>query len=78
MDKVAARTKGINLETFSFLPSILWFFNYHTDLNQLLDYLAYGGLVLSGLVIILGASNWFIMASLWILYHSIVNVGQKW
>ncbi|KAL5020902.1 hypothetical protein ScPMuIL_000057 [Solemya velum] len=77
MDKVATRTKGINSDTFSFVPSILWFFDYHNDLNQLLDYCAYGGLVLSGFVIILGASNWFIMFSLWILYHSIVNVGQR-
>ena len=43
-----------------------------------LDAVAYGGLVLSGFLIVWGAGNAVIFALLWALYHSLVNVGQRW
>jgi hypothetical protein len=35
-------------------------------------------MVLSVLVFIKGAGNALILFTLWILYHSLVNVGQSW
>ena len=41
-----------------------------------LDATALAGILLSTLVLVLGRSNMLINAALWMLYHSIVNVGQ--
>ena len=41
-----------------------------------LDATALAGILLSTLVLVLGRSNMLISAALWMLYHSIVNVGQ--
>ena len=41
-----------------------------------LDNISLAGLTLSGLVIKSGSANVPIMATLWVLYHSIVNVGR--
>lgn len=52
-----------------------------TDKNKIdehLDILAYTGLLFSGIVVLSGCANIIIMALLWVLYHSIVNVGQRW
>lgn len=52
-----------------------------TDKNKIdehLDILAYTGLLFSGIIVLSGCANMIIMASLWVLYHSIVNVGQRW
>ena len=35
-------------------------------------------LLLSALVFVRGAANMVIMFQLWLIYHSIVNVGQRW
>ena len=43
-----------------------------------LDAVAVAGLALSGLVVVLGAANVPVMAALWALYTSLVNVGQTW
>lgn len=75
---VLKRTNGLNFNTFSYVPSILWLFDFRNNLPMLLDGVALAGLTLSGFVIIFGAANWIIMLCLWILYHSLVNVGQQW
>ena len=36
------------------------------------------GLFLSMFVLVMGSANFFIMTLLWLLYHSIVNIGQTW
>lgn len=41
-----------------------------------LDLIAGAGLTLACVVLLLGAANVFIMLSLWILYHSLVAVGN--
>ncbi|XP_077979831.1 lipase maturation factor 1-like [Glandiceps talaboti] len=59
------------------VPTILWF----CDINEVdfyLDAIATVGLVLAVMVTICGCGNMVVMALLWILYHSIVNVGQRW
>ncbi|XP_070580075.1 lipase maturation factor 1-like [Ptychodera flava] len=59
------------------VPTLLWF----TDVNEVdffLDAIATVGLVLSLLVTVCGCSNMVVMTLLWVLYHSLVNVGQQW
>ena len=60
------------------VPTLLWFFDYDNNVNVLLDRLAYAGLALSSFVFIRGSANIILMLTLWVLYHSIVNVGQTW
>ncbi len=78
LNDIKKKTGGINWQAFNACPSIIWLFSYSTHLNQILDYLAFTGLALSLFVVIRGAANWFIMLTLWVIYHSIANVGQKW
>lgn len=47
-------------------------------LDRWLDVTATTGLVLSIAVTLLGAANVPVMLSLWVLYHTLVNVGQHW
>jgi hypothetical protein len=60
------------------LPTLFWFFNWRTDIDLLLSGAALAGMTLSGLVLVQGGANSIIMLSLWLLYHSIINVGQTW
>lgn len=60
------------------VPSVLWFFDYENHIDELLDGLAYVGLALSAAVVFLGAANIPMMLAIWAIYHSIVNVGQRW
>ena len=39
---------------------------------------ALAGLILSAIVLWTGAANMIIMAFLWVLYHSVNSVGQRW
>lgn len=39
---------------------------------------AAAGLALSVLVMVLGAANVPIIFALWVLYHTLANVGQHW
>ena len=48
------------------------------ELDALLDGIALTGILLSLVVMVRGAANMPIMALLWILYMSLVNVGQTW
>jgi len=67
----------IGMAALAYTPSILWFLDWnHMDAN--LDGIALVGLVLSGFVLITGMANMVIMVTLWVLYHSLVNVGQLW
>lgn len=67
-----------NLHTaFVNIPTLL-LFTKDDDIDWWLDALAYTGLMFSGFVLLTGAANMLIMGSLWMLYHSIVNIGQRW
>ncbi|CAN0345214.1 unnamed protein product, partial [Hapterophycus canaliculatus] len=57
------------------LPTIFWF-TPPTEEN--LFWAAAVGAAVSCLVFVRGAANLPAMALLWALYHSIVNVGQRW
>jgi len=61
------------------VPSLLWLAHPHyDDLDSLLDGLAITGGLLSLLVTLTGAANMMVMTALWILYFSLVSVGQNW
>ncbi|XP_028991442.2 lipase maturation factor 1 isoform X2 [Betta splendens] len=60
-----------------YAPSVLWFLDW-TDMDSNLDGVALLGMGLSGFVLVTGMANMVIMVTLWVLYHSLVNVGQLW
>ncbi|XP_035001971.1 lipase maturation factor 1 isoform X1 [Hippoglossus stenolepis] len=67
----------IGMAALAYTPSILWFLDWsHMDAN--LDGIALVGMALSAFVLVTGMANMVIMATLWVLYHSLVNVGQLW
>ena len=66
------------LNLFIQVPTLFWFFDWHNEIDFLLLLTSSIGLVLSLFVFINGMGNFFIMTSLWLLYHSIVNIGQTW
>ncbi|MEE6497881.1 hypothetical protein FKM82_002912 [Ascaphus truei] len=43
-----------------------------------LDNIAWVGLAISTYILLTGCANMILMATLWILYHSLVGVGQIW
>ncbi|XP_011890128.1 PREDICTED: lipase maturation factor 1 isoform X5 [Cercocebus atys] len=64
-------------EVFSYMPTILWLTDW-SDMNSTLDSLALLGLGISSFVLITGCANMLLMAALWGLYMSLVNVGHVW
>lgn len=79
LNNIKEQTGGsVTWQTFSYVPSILWVFDYRNNLPVLLDRIAQLGMVLASILIFRGSANWFIMLALWALYHSLVNVGQRW
>ena len=58
-------------------PTFFWWVPVeHLDIA--LDISAYIGLIVSLVLIVLGAGNVLLFAVLWILYHSLSNIGQRW
>lgn len=75
---VKASKGEVTQEALNFAPTLLWFVDLEQDLDWWLDAIAYAGLSLSGMVLVMGCSNMIVMFVLWVLYHSLVNVGQRW
>ncbi|XP_064376141.1 lipase maturation factor 1 isoform X3 [Dromaius novaehollandiae] len=67
----------ISLDALSYAPTIIWFLDW-SDMDSVLDYLSGFGLATSAFVLVTGCANMILMAILWILYLSLVNVGQIW
>ncbi|KAM6244499.1 lipase maturation factor 1 isoform 3-T4 [Spheniscus humboldti] len=67
----------INLDALSYAPTIIWFLDW-SDMDSILDYLSLLGLATSAFVLVTGCANMVLMAVLWVLYLSLVNVGQIW
>ena len=65
------------MKAFNTAPTLLWWVPLE-NMDFALDVIAYTGMVLSGFLIVLGAGNAIVLALLWMLYHSLVNVGQRW
>ncbi|XP_010216766.1 PREDICTED: lipase maturation factor 1-like, partial [Tinamus guttatus] len=67
----------IGLDALSFAPTIIWFLEW-SDMDGILDGISVLGLMISAFVLVTGCANMILMALLWILYLSLVNVGQIW
>ncbi|XP_063338234.1 lipase maturation factor 1 isoform X1 [Pelmatolapia mariae] len=67
----------IGMAAMAYTPSVLWFLDW-SDMDANLDGIALLGMALSGFVLVMGMANMVIMLTLWVLYHSLVNVGQLW
>ncbi|XP_077359719.1 lipase maturation factor 1 [Festucalex cinctus] len=67
----------IGMAALAYTPSILWFLDW-SNMDANLDGIALLGMTLSGFVLVMGMANMVIMVTLWMLYHSLVNVGQLW
>ncbi|XP_027512428.1 lipase maturation factor 1 isoform X1 [Corapipo altera] len=67
----------INLDALSYAPTIIWFLDW-SDMDSTLDCLALAGLAISAFVLVAGCANMVLMSILWLLYLSLVNVGQIW
>ncbi|XP_045849414.1 lipase maturation factor 1 isoform X2 [Meles meles] len=67
----------VGWDAVSYAPTVLWLLDWsHMDSN--LDTLALLGLGISSFVLLTGCANMVLMATLWVLYMSLVNVGQIW
>ncbi|XP_049989368.1 lipase maturation factor 1 [Alexandromys fortis] len=64
-------------DAWSSTPTVLWLLDW-SNMNFNLDLLALLGLGLSSFVLVSGCANMILMATLWALYMSLVNVGQIW
>ncbi|XP_033117736.1 lipase maturation factor 1-like isoform X2 [Anneissia japonica] len=77
MKRLSDHVNGNLWDGLNFGPTLLWFTEWK-NVDYWLDSIAYAGLMLSGFIILTGCANMIMMAGLWILYHSLVNVGQRW
>ncbi|GFN93000.1 lipase maturation factor [Plakobranchus ocellatus] len=59
-------------------PTVFWFVNFEKDLDFWLDVVAWLGLAIAAFLMLSGAGNWPLLTLEWILYHSLVNIGQTW
>nr|XP_033771002.1 lipase maturation factor 1 [Geotrypetes seraphini] len=67
----------VNLASLSYAPTLIWFMDW-SSMDTNLDCLSLLGLAVSAFVLLTGSANMIIMTVLWIVYHSIVSVGQIW
>ena len=67
----------VSWRTFLHFPTLL-LYGDKDKIDWHLGLLADAGLALSGFVLLCGCANMIIMIILWVLYHSIVNIGQRW
>lgn len=67
----------VGWDAWSYAPTAFWLLDWsHMDTG--LDAFAVLGLGISFFVLIAGCANMVLMAALWALYLSLVNVGQVW
>ncbi|CAH1784987.1 unnamed protein product, partial [Owenia fusiformis] len=78
LNRIKEHTGGLNIDTFTIAPTIAFFFDYEKYLDLILDGLAVSGLVMSSVLIWRGSANIILMLMMWIVYHSICNIGQRW
>lgn len=77
MERIKDMYKGFHTETLLRVPTIMWLHEY-IDADTLLDCIASVGTILALGITVTGAANAVSLFLLWILYHSLVNVGQLW
>ncbi|XP_048189018.1 lipase maturation factor 1 [Perognathus longimembris pacificus] len=64
-------------DAWSYAPTIFWLLDW-SNMNFNLDLFALLGLGISAFILVTGCANMILMAVLWVLYLSLVNVGQVW
>ncbi|XP_012866733.1 PREDICTED: lipase maturation factor 1 [Dipodomys ordii] len=64
-------------DAWSYAPTLFWLLDW-ADMNFNLDLFALLGLGISAFILVTGCANMILMAVLWVLYLSLVNVGQVW
>ncbi|XP_069875910.1 lipase maturation factor 1-like isoform X1 [Dipodomys merriami] len=64
-------------DAWSYAPTLFWLLDW-SDMNFNLDLFALLGLGISAFILVTGCANMILMAVLWVLYLSLVNVGQVW
>lgn len=67
----------IGWDAVSYAPTVLWLLDW-SRMDSNLDALALLGAGISSFVLLTGCANMVLMAVLWVLYTSLVNVGQIW
>uniref|UniRef100_A0A6M2CP15 Lipase maturation factor n=1 Tax=Rhipicephalus microplus TaxID=6941 RepID=A0A6M2CP15_RHIMP len=77
MERIKVIYKGLHSETLLRVPTIMWLYEY-VDIDTLLDCIASVGTVLAIGITVTGAANAVSLVLLWVLYHSLVNIGQLW
>ncbi|XP_063170819.1 lipase maturation factor 1-like [Candoia aspera] len=78
LENVKHYFKGrINMETLSYAPTLFWFLDW-SSMNSVLDAFALIGLAISAFVLVTGCANMILMAAVWMIYLSLINVGQIW
>lgn len=70
-------TGGVTGQAVFQVPTLVWLCN-HINVDAFLDGIASVGFILALGVTVTGAANAVTMFLLWMLYHSIVNIGQQW
>ena len=78
LSRIKQRFAKDQWQRFISAPSFLWFWDPWDSIDDVLDGIAASGMALSAAVIATGAANSAAMLVLWLLYHSLVNVGQTW
>ena len=79
MERIKSHFSKDRVRQFLTAPTLLWLWEpWDEGLDEALDGLATAGLALSAAVLVTGAANAVSMITLWVLYHSVVNVGQRW
>lgn len=78
LESIKRHFKGkINQEALSYAPTLIWFLDW-SHMDGILDGFALTGLAASAFVAVTGCANMIVMGLLWILYLSLINVGQVW
>uniref|UniRef100_A0A8C3R4R8 Lipase maturation factor 1 n=1 Tax=Cyanoderma ruficeps TaxID=181631 RepID=A0A8C3R4R8_9PASS len=65
----------VGLDALSYAPTLIWFLDW-SAMDSTLDCLALAGLAVAAFVLLTGCANMVLMFLLWLLYLSLVNVGQ--
>lgn len=50
---------------------------YPSQVDLWLDTIALSGVAVAAIILVSGAANFFLMLTLWVLYHSLVAVGEN-
>uniref|UniRef100_A0ABM5F0R9 Lipase maturation factor n=2 Tax=Pogona vitticeps TaxID=103695 RepID=A0ABM5F0R9_9SAUR len=78
LESVKRHFKGkIYWDALSYAPTLFWIVP-RSSVDGALDAFALAGLAISLFILVAGCANMILMAFLWLLYISLVNVGQIW